>query len=142
VRPRSAQALRLVVAGLAGVVVVFGVVRVDEGVDGRMTAPVNLHEQAVAADADRCPYADLRLPPEHVAGHLERDGGDVPVRERVLPDPLEAVKGTVRVGDERVTAHTDEQPGRAGLDRLGGGVEADRGIGDPVVRGNLRSAAL
>jgi hypothetical protein len=104
--------------------------------------PVYLDDRAILAHADRGPHADLRLAAEHVVGHLQRDGQDVPVGEGILAGPLEAVKGAVRVGEERVAAHADEQPDAAGLDGLCVGVEADRGAGDEHLAGGLGLASL
>ena len=129
-----------VVDGLPEVVGVLDVVRVDERVDGRMPAPVDLDQRAVAlALADRRPQADHRVGAEHVVRHFHHDREDVPVRERVLAGPLEAVEGAVGVGEERVAAHADEQPDLAGHDGRGAGVvERDRGVLDQHVAAAAR----
>ncbi len=127
---------------MPGVVLVFSIVGVDERVYRRMPATVHLHEHAVAAHADRGPHADHRVGAEHVVGHLERYGEYVLAGERVLPGPLESVQGAFRVGKERIAAHTDEQPARAGLDGLRGGIEADRRGGDEHIAGWLGLAGL
>src|SRR5207244_13192832 len=108
----------------AGVEQVLLPVGVDERVDGRVPAAVQLLEDAVAVPADRGPHADHRAA-EHVVGDLQHDRVDVVAGEVVVPGPGEAVQRAFDVGEERVAAQPSEQPDPAGLDGLGGAVEAD-----------------
>src|SRR5205807_8494335 len=100
---------------------------------------------AVAAQAGRDPYADVRPGAEHVVGYLHGDGQDAGAGEGVLAGPLEVsllavdqpVQHTVGVGEEGVAALAREQPDRAGLDGGGGGVEAHGGGLDERVTARL-----
>ena len=125
------QVVGHVVGGLAGIAEILLAVGVDERVDGRVPAAVQLFERAVvAAQADRGPHAD-RPVAEPVAGYLQRDGVDVVVGEVVVPGPGESVQGALDVGEERVAAQRGGQPDRAGLDGPGHAVEADlQGVGE------------
>ena len=73
-------------------------------------------------------HTPMTGPAEHVVGYLQHDRVDVVVGEVVVPGPLEAVQGAFDVGEERVAAQPGEQPDPAGLDGLGGAVEADREV--------------
>src|ERR1700761_3285323 len=103
-----------------------------------MPAAVDLHEHAVAAHADRGPDSDHRIGAEHLAGHLQRYGQDVPVGEGVLPGPVESMKGAVRIGEERIAADSGEEPAWAGPHGARGGIEADGRGRDEDLTGWLR----
>ena len=67
----------------------------------------------------------------------------VDLDERAVALALAAVEGAVSVGEERVAAHADEQPDRAGHDALGADVvEGDRGVLDEHVAARLSLAGL
>src|SRR5207237_3543342 len=114
--------------GLAGVEQVLLSVGVDDRVDGRVAAAVQLLQGAVvAAAADRGPDADHRAA-EHGSGYFQRDGVDVVAGEVVVPGPLEPVQGALDVGEERVAAQPGGQPDPVYLHGLGHAVEADRDV--------------
>src|SRR6266702_3755954 len=122
------QVVGHVVGRLPGVEQVLLAVGVDDRVDGRVAAAVQLLQSAVvAAPADRGPDADHRAA-EHFAGHFQRDGVDVVAGEVVVPGPGESVLGALDVGEERVAAQPGGQPDPVYLHGLGHAVEADRDV--------------
>lgn len=91
-----------------------------------MPAPVDLDERTVAGYADRGPHPYHRIGAEHAVRNFHRDALHVLVGERVFPRPLKTVEGAFGIAEERVSAHVEEQPGRAGLDRSGRSGEPDQ----------------
>src|SRR5215470_8562026 len=126
------QVVLHVIDRIGGVELVFDVICVEDRVERRVAFTVHRHEHAVAAQAGCYPCPDARPGAKHVVGYLHGDGEDVGTGEGVGPGPLEVsllavdepVQDAVGVGEEGVAACADEQSAWAGLDRLGGGVEA------------------